>query len=96
LVTEAYRIEGHYAGEPEVYRSRAEVDEYRKKEPLGHFRSYVLSVGLCSQAELDQVDQEVKQEMVDAVQFAKDSPVPDPATAMDYIYADSLSEVKKS
>jgi TPP-dependent pyruvate/acetoin dehydrogenase alpha subunit len=88
LVTESYRIEGHYAGEPEVYRSRAEVEEYRKKEPLAQFQRASETNGWFSPAELDRVDQEVKAEIAEAVQFAKDSPVPDPATAMDYIYAD--------
>ena len=87
LVTESYRIEGHYAGEPEVYRTRAEVEEYRKKEPIGRFRTYLIENGKTSAAELDAINEAVKQEMAEAVQFAKDSPVPDPATAMDYIYA---------
>jgi pyruvate dehydrogenase E1 component alpha subunit len=86
LVTESYRIEGHYAGEPEVYRSRAEVEEYRKKEPIGRFRHEMLAAGKVTQAELDSIDQGVGQEIVEAVQFAKDSPVPDPATATEYIY----------
>jgi pyruvate dehydrogenase E1 component alpha subunit len=87
LVTDSYRIEGHYAGEPEVYRSRAEVDEYRKKEPLRHFRSHVLENGLLEQRELDDIDESIKNEISEAVRFAKESPEPDPATAMDYIYA---------
>jgi TPP-dependent pyruvate/acetoin dehydrogenase alpha subunit len=87
LVTESYRIEGHYAGEPEVYRTRAEVEEYRKKEPLGRFRLEMVSVGKVTQTELEDIDREIKQEIAGAVQFAKDSPAPDPTTAMDYIYA---------
>jgi pyruvate dehydrogenase E1 component alpha subunit len=87
LVTESYRLEGHYAGEPEVYRSRAEVEEYRKKDPIPRFRSYLLDGGLASPAEVEEIDAEIKQELAEAVQFAKDSPAPDPATAMDYIYA---------
>ena len=87
LVTESYRIEGHYAGEPEVYRTRAEVEEYRKKEPLGRFRLEMVSTGKVTQTELEDIDREIKQEIAGAVQFAKDSPAPDPATAMDYIYA---------
>ena len=87
LVTESYRIEGHYAGEPEVYRTRAEVEEYRKLEPIGRFRHHLLENGKATVAELDVIDAAIKQEMVDAVQFAKDSPAPDPATALDYIYA---------
>lgn len=87
LVTESYRIEGHYAGEPEVYRTRAEVEEYRQREPISRFRHHLLEHGKATAAELDAIDAAIKQEMVDAVQFAKDSPAPDPATALDYIYA---------
>ncbi len=87
LVTEAYRIEGHYAGEPEVYRSRAEVEEYRKKEPIASFRTFLLDQNHATQSELDAVDRTVKQEIADAVRFAKESPAPDPATAAEFIYA---------
>ena len=87
LVTESYRIDGHYSGEPEVYRSRAEVDEYRQKEPIGRYRTHLIQSCSATQDELDTIEAEIKQEIADAIQFAKDSPVPDPATAMDYIYA---------
>ena len=87
IVTESYRLEGHYAGEPEVYRSRAEVEEYRKKDPLPRFRSCLVDNGHAAPAEVDEIEAEIKQELVEAVQFAKDSPAPDPATAMEYIYA---------
>ena len=87
LVTESYRIEGHYAGEPEVYRTRTEVEEYRQKEPIGRFRKYLVENQAVQAAELDAIDAAVKEEMAAAVQFSKDSPAPDPATAMDYIYA---------
>jgi TPP-dependent pyruvate/acetoin dehydrogenase alpha subunit len=93
LLTEAYRFEGHYAGEPEVYRDRAEVQEYRKKDPIPRFRKVLLQGGAdaqhstASQDELDAIDEEIRQEIADAVRFARASPEPDPATAMDYIYA---------
>jgi TPP-dependent pyruvate/acetoin dehydrogenase alpha subunit len=87
LVTEAYRFEGHYAGEPQVYRERAEVEEWRKKDPIPRFRQYLIEEGKASQGEMDAVDADVKQEVADAVKFAQESPQPDPATAMDYIYA---------
>ena len=87
LVTEAYRYEGHYAGEPEVYRSRAEVEEWRKKDPIPRFREWLLKNGRATEAELREIDATMKQELADAVRFAQESPQPDPATAMDYIYA---------
>jgi TPP-dependent pyruvate/acetoin dehydrogenase alpha subunit len=87
LVTESYRFEGHYAGEPEVYRERSEVAEWRKNDPIPRFRKQLIENGSASEAELDAINAEIKQEMVEAVKFAQESPQPDPATAMDYIYA---------
>ena len=87
LVTESYRFEGHYAGEPEVYRTRAEVNEYRKKDPIPRFHDGLIREGHAEPAELDAIRAEIKEEIAEAVRFAKQSSEPDPSTAMDYIYA---------
>ncbi len=86
LVTESYRFEGHYAGEPEVYRGREEVLEYRKKDPILRFKKYLIGNNVTKKETLDAIEMETRREIVDAVQFARESPEPDPATAMDYIY----------
>jgi pyruvate dehydrogenase E1 component alpha subunit len=88
LVTECYRLDGHYAGEPQVYRVREEVEEWRKCEPVARFRRELLEAGIAAQAELDGIHAEILQQMDDAVAFARESRYPDPATALDYIYAD--------
>lgn len=87
LVTESYRIDGHYAGEPEVYRDRAEVAEWRKKEPVARFRARLVDGGLVAAADLDAIDAAVAALVQESIAFAKASPEPDPATALDYIYA---------
>jgi TPP-dependent pyruvate/acetoin dehydrogenase alpha subunit len=88
LVTECYRLDGHYSGEPQVYRTREEVEEWRKCEPIPRFRSELLQKGVCTQVELDAIHGEILEQMDAAVQFARSSELPDPATALDYIYAD--------
>ena len=87
LVTESYRLEGHYAGEPEVYRERSEVAEQWKRDPIPAFRRVLVESGAASSADLDDTDASVKDEIADAIEFAKASPEPDPSTATDYIYA---------
>lgn len=87
LVTEAYRFEGHYAGEPEVYRDRDEVAEHREHDPIPRFSKVLLDNNVASDEELAGIEKQVKGEIADAIQFAKDSPEPDPSTAMEYIYA---------
>ncbi len=87
IVTESYRLEGHYAGEPEVYRERSEVAEQWQHDPIPRFRHVLIDAGVASASDLDEVDAAVKAEIVKAIEFAKQSPEPDPSTAMDYIYA---------
>ncbi len=87
LVTETYRFEGHYAGEPQVYRERAEVQEYLRRDPIPRFGAYLVAQGLATAEELRAAGAAIAQEMVDAVAFAKASPAPEPATALDFIYA---------
>ena len=86
LVTESYRFDGHYAGEPEVYRSREEVQEYIEKDPLPRFRRRLLEEKVPENY-LEAIESEVKGQISEAVAFAKSCREPDPATAMDYIYA---------
>ena len=56
LVTETYRIEGHYAGEPQVYRERSEVDAWRQKDPIARFRQHLIEDGGVTTQELDAID----------------------------------------
>ena len=87
IVTESYRIDGHYAGEPEVYRDRAEVEAWRTRDPIARFRAQLLDEGGVAADELDAITTRVKAEIEEALAFAEASPEPDPATATDYIYA---------
>ena len=87
LVTESYRLEGHYAGEPEVYRDRAEVLAQWANDPIPRFARALDERGLVSPEELAETDRSVVTEIAEAVEYAKRSPMPDPSTKMDYVLA---------
>jgi len=87
LVTDSYRLEGHYAGEPEVYRTRAEVAEQRKNDPIQRFRARLAEEFHLSEEVIMGIEGEVGQEIQESVRFAKESPEPDALTALDFIYA---------
>jgi len=87
IVTECYRFDGHYSGEPEVYRSREEVAEYRKKDPIPRFGAYLVQNELISTGDLEAIQVDIHEEVAEAVDYANKSPLPDASTAMDYIYA---------
>lgn len=89
LVTESYRLDGHYAGEPEVYRDRAEVAAFRARDPIQRLRTHLEEAGVASPGELSELEAAVVAQIEDAVAFARASPEPDPATALDYVYAEA-------
>jgi TPP-dependent pyruvate/acetoin dehydrogenase alpha subunit len=83
-----YRLEGHYVGEPRVYRSRDEEAEARKThDPLPRFRALLIDRGVVTAAEADALEDDVRQEIVDAVAFAVASPEPPADRVMEWVYA---------
>ncbi|RPJ49411.1 MAG: pyruvate dehydrogenase (acetyl-transferring) E1 component subunit alpha, partial [Acidobacteria bacterium] len=87
LVTDSYRLEGHYAGEPEAYRTRAEVAEQRKNDPIPRFRARLAEEFHLSEEVIAGIEGEIAKEIQESVRFAKESPEPDASTALDFIYA---------
>jgi len=85
-----YRFRGHHEGDPkkgELYRTKEEMADWEKKDPIRKFADKVVTEHKVSQADLDSVKQEVIQEVADAVAFAKESPSPRPEDASLYLFA---------
>jgi pyruvate dehydrogenase E1 component alpha subunit len=81
-----YRLAGHMAGDLETYRSAEEIDLQRHHEPLVVLYDRLLERGV-SREELDQIDAEVKAQVKEAVEFAENSPWPDPVEAYTDVFA---------
>ncbi|HEX4704520.1 MAG TPA: thiamine pyrophosphate-dependent dehydrogenase E1 component subunit alpha [Pseudonocardiaceae bacterium] len=82
-----YRFEGHHTMERNYrldYRTQAEIDLWRQRDPLPR------AAALLSTVERKRIDAEVEELLTSAVRFALDSPHPDPAGALDYLYASGL------
>jgi TPP-dependent pyruvate/acetoin dehydrogenase alpha subunit len=84
-----YRWEGHYRGDPQVYRSREEVDLYRQtRDPLIIFQSRLEDDGLLHPGQAEDVRRQVAAELEAAVRVAESSPDPGP----EELYADLIDE----
>ncbi len=81
-----YRFEGHWVGDPIVYRGKEEVDEWKKKDPILNFRKYLLEQHITNREELDDIASQAQKEIKEAVAFAKESPFPDTSNAKEYVY----------
>ncbi|MGA2381007.1 MAG: thiamine pyrophosphate-dependent dehydrogenase E1 component subunit alpha [Spirochaetia bacterium] len=82
-----YRFMGHSRFEPASYRTREELEEWKARDPLARFAEILRRDFSFSEAELDQVGEDVAQKIEDAVRFAEQSPDPAPDDWRRYIYA---------
>jgi pyruvate dehydrogenase E1 component alpha subunit len=88
LELKTYRYRGHSMSDPAKYRTREEVDSYKKeKDPIERIKAELEKAGV-SEEELKATDKEIKDIMVEAAKFAEETPEPDPAE----LYTDVLVE----
>jgi pyruvate dehydrogenase E1 component alpha subunit len=82
-----YRFGGHSMADPELYRDKSEVQRWRTQDPIPRFGEFCVQHRVCSPKELVQINEEVEQQMLEAVAFADRSPWPDPAEVGRGVYA---------
>ena len=85
LEAKVFRYQGHYCGDPAVYRPAEYMEEALKNDPIDKLGARLKAMGV-KEEELAQIHQEAKAEMDEAVKFSDESPYPDPATVLDDMY----------
>ena len=84
-----YRFRGHSVADPQAYRERVEVDEWRSQnDPINNFRSVILAQDIIEETELEGIDKEVAEVVDEAVRFADESPEPSIDSLFDNVYAE--------
>jgi pyruvate dehydrogenase E1 component alpha subunit len=81
-----YRYRGHSAADPEVYRSKEEVAEWQKKDPLESFGERLEREGILSSEEREEIREQAERRVLEAVEFADSSPEPELDTLYDHLY----------
>jgi TPP-dependent pyruvate/acetoin dehydrogenase alpha subunit len=84
-----YRFEGHYFGEPQVYRSREEVQHARQTlDPITRLRGRLVESGVLDEAQAQAIEKTARDAVESARVFAEASPEPDPEEVARYVYAE--------
>ncbi|MBX6754157.1 pyruvate dehydrogenase (acetyl-transferring) E1 component subunit alpha [Thermorudis peleae] len=87
-----YRFRGHSMADAELYRTKEEVEDFRRqRDPIVLFRAKLLERQVATEDELNAIDEAVAQQIAEAVRFADESPAPAPDTLFDYVYADPIT-----
>ena len=77
LEFKTYRVKGHFVGDPEMYRTKEEVQEhFENNDPLKNFAKTVLAKKWLKQADMDAIRAEIEQEVAKAVDDARKDPNP--------------------
>ena len=71
-----YRYRGHSAADPEIYRDKSEVEEWREKDPIETFVKVCLDDGTLSEEDVEAAREEADRTVEEAVTFADESPEP--------------------
>lgn len=82
-----YRYRGHSMSDPAKYRTKEEVEDYKKLDPIEQVRDTILTKKLATEDELMAIDKKIKVTVDDSVKFAEDSPYPDASEAFTDVYA---------
>jgi pyruvate dehydrogenase E1 component alpha subunit len=89
LELKTYRYKGHSISDPQKYRTKEEVEEYREQDPLIKVRNKILESNFASAADLDQIDQKINLIVEESVRFAEESPWPDDSELLKDVYVDA-------
>jgi len=81
-----YRFRGHSMADPEEYRTKEQVDEWRKRDPLAVFGDQLVAAGMLDADERERMDRETVTRIDQAVAFADASPHPAPTALYEDIY----------
>ncbi len=85
LECKTYRHKGHSRFDPATYRPEEEVEEWMSKDPLQLFKKKLLDKGIPKEF-FEKIEKQVEQEIEEAVQFAENSPQPEPEEALNDIW----------
>jgi len=86
LEIKTYRYKGHSMSDPQKYRTKEEVEEYKEKDPIEHVLKVLLNEYKVPEADIEVINERVKKEVEESVTFAEESPWPDDNELLKDVY----------
>jgi pyruvate dehydrogenase E1 component alpha subunit len=86
LEMRTYRYKGHSMSDPQKYRTKEEVEEYKQRDPVEQVLSTIKENNILTEEEISAIVERVKKKVTEAVKFAEESPWPDGMDAFKDVY----------
>lgn len=89
LEVKTYRYRGHSMSDPAKYRTKEELEEYKKVDPIEYCRKVLLDNAYATEDDILEIDARIKKIVDDSVKFAEESPYPDESEVFNDIYVEN-------
>ncbi len=86
LELKTYRYKGHSISDPQKYRTKEEVEEYKDQDPINKVLNTILENNFATQAEIDAINSKIDHLVEESVKFAEESPWPDDSEVYKDVY----------
>ena len=86
LDVKTYRYRGHSMSDAQQYRTKEEVEEYRKIDPITQVEKIILSKKYGTKSDIEKIDKKVKKIITECEEFSETSPFPDTSVMYDVVY----------
>jgi len=88
LEIKTYRYKGHSISDPQKYRTKEEVDEYKSKDPITSLLDNIKKDGQGTDEEINAINERVEKAVAESVKFAEESPWPNDDEVLKDVYVD--------
>jgi pyruvate dehydrogenase E1 component alpha subunit len=88
LEIKTYRYKGHSISDPQKYRTKEELEEYKAKDPIGILLNTMKENKLASEEEINAINERVDKAVEECVKFAEESPWPNDDEVLKDVYVD--------
>ena len=89
IEAKTYRWEGHYLGDPQVYRAEDDVKRWKEKDPIEIFKKYVLNKNILPEKDIENIKNKAKSLIEEAEKFAMESKFPSASNLKGDLFAPS-------
>jgi pyruvate dehydrogenase E1 component alpha subunit len=86
-----FRFRGHYFGDPMAYIPKEQMEEALRQDPVPRFRAHLVDAGVCTEAELDEIELGAQEQVAEALTAALAAPPPDLSELDRDVYANPFN-----
>lgn len=90
VVCNTCRHRGHEEGDPQSYRAKEDIEACRRNDPIARYEEHLSKIRALSQDGIKTIKAAIDKEVAEAVEFAINSPLPDPADALKDLFSGEI------